>query len=54
MWTDEAIKKGYRYRMTSALQAAEMSTRGYLKSLDGGDFRAVGFVVNCPVVYRIN
>lgn len=54
VWTDEAIKKGYRYRMTSALQAAEMSTRGYLKSLDGGDFRAVGFVVNCPVVYRIN
>lgn len=31
-----------------------MSTRGYLKSLDGGDFRAVGFIVNCPVVYRIN
>ena len=54
VWTDEAIQKGYRYRMTSALQAAEMATRGYLKSLDGGDFRAVGFIVNCPVVYRIN
>lgn len=54
VWTDEAIQKGYRYRMTSALQAAEMSTRGFLKSLDGGAFRAVGFVVNCPVVYRIN
>ena len=54
VWSAEAIQKGYRYRMTSALQAAEMSTRGFLKSLDGGDFRAVGFVVNCPVVYRIN
>jgi len=54
VWTKEAIDKGYRYRITSALQAAELSTRGYLKSLDGGDFRAVGFVVNCPVVYRIN
>ncbi len=54
VWSAEAIQKGYRYRMTSALQAAEMSTRGYLKSLDGGNFRAVGFVVNCPVVYRIN
>jgi len=54
VWSEEAIQKGYRYRITSALQAAEMSTRGYLKSLDGGDFRAVGFVVNCPVVYRIN
>ncbi len=54
VWTEEAIQKGYRYRMTSALQAAEMSHRGFLKSLDGGDFRAVGFIVNCPVVYRIN
>lgn len=54
VWTDEAIQKGYRYRLTSALQAAEMSHRGFIKSLDGGDFRAVGFVVNCPVVYRIN
>ncbi|MBV8971852.1 MAG: hypothetical protein JO290_06125 [Sphingomonadaceae bacterium] len=54
VWTDEAIAKGYRYRMTSALQAAEMATRGLIKSLDGGEFRAVGFVVNCPIVYRIN
>lgn len=54
VWTDEAIRTGVRYRMTSALQAAEMADRGYIKSLDGGDFRAVGFVVNCPVVYRIN
>ncbi len=54
VWTDEAIRKGYRFRITSALQAAEMDTRGFLKSLDGGAFRAVGFVVNCPVVYRIN
>jgi hypothetical protein len=30
------------------------ATRGYLKSLEGGEFRAVGFIVNCPVVYRIN
>ena len=54
VWTEEAIQKGYRYRITSALQAAEMSHRGFIKSLDGGDFRAVGFIVNCPVVYRIN
>lgn len=54
VWKDEAIQKGYRYRITSALQAAEMDDRGLLQSLDGGAFRAVGFVVNCPVVYRIN
>ena len=29
-----------------------MSERGFIKSLDGGRFRSVGFVVNCPIVYR--
>lgn len=54
VWTEDAIRQGVRYRMTSALQAAEMANRGFIRSLDGGEFRAVGFVVNCPVVYRIN
>lgn len=54
VWTEDAIRQGVRYRMTSALQAAEMANRGFLRSLDGGEFRAVGFIVNCPVVYRIN
>lgn len=54
VWTDDAIRQGVRYRLTSALQAAEMANRGFIRSLDGGEFRAVGFIVNCPVVYRIN
>lgn len=54
VWTDGAIDKGYRYRLTSALQAEEMATRGFIRSLDGGEFRAVGFIVNCPVVHRVN
>jgi hypothetical protein len=54
VWTEDAIKKGYRSRITSAPDAGDLAVRGLIKSLDGGDFRAVGFVVNCPVVYRIN
>jgi hypothetical protein len=54
VWTEEAIKKGYRSRITSAPDAGDLAARGFIKSLDGGPFRAVGFVVNCPVVYRIN
>lgn len=54
VWTDEAIQKGYRARITSAPDAGDLAARGFIKSLDGGAFRAVGFVVNCPVVYRIN
>jgi hypothetical protein len=52
VWTDEAISKGYRFRLTSPREAAEMSERGFIKSLDGGPFRPIGFVVNCPIVYR--
>lgn len=52
VWTEEAISKGYRFRLTSPREAAEMSERGFIKSLDGGRFRSVGFVVNCPIVYR--
>ncbi|MBV9079261.1 MAG: hypothetical protein JO048_17495 [Methylobacteriaceae bacterium] len=53
-WTDEAIQRGYRSRMNDALQIEDMAAKGFIKSLDNGDLRAVGFVVNCPVVYRIN
>lgn len=54
MWTEEAIQKGYRARMSDALHIEDMGAKGYIKSLDGGPLRAVGFIVNCPVVYRVN
>jgi hypothetical protein len=54
VWTDEAVQKGYRARMTDAIHIEDMAAKGFIKSLDGGDLRAVGFIVNCPVVYRIN
>jgi hypothetical protein len=54
VWTDEAIQKGYRARMSDAIHIEDMGAKGYIRSLDGGDLRAVGFIVNCPVVYRVN
>jgi len=54
VWSDEAISKGYRARIKSAPDAGDLAARGFIRSLDGGPFRAVGFVVNCPVVYRVN
>lgn len=54
VWTEEAIARGYRARMTDAIHIEDMGARGYIRSLDGGDLRAVGFIVNCPVVYRVN
>lgn len=53
-WTDEAINKGYRTRMTDAIHIEDAAAKGLIKSLDDGPLRSVGFIVNCPVVYRVN
>lgn len=53
-WTDEAIRKGYRTRMTDAIAIEDAGERGIIESVAGGPPKPVGFVVNCPVVYRVN
>lgn len=54
VWTEEAIQKGYRTRMSDAIHIEDMGAKGYIRLLDGGNLSAVGFIVNCPVVYRVN
>jgi hypothetical protein len=53
-WTNDAIQKGYRTRLTDAIHIEDAAAKGLITSLDDGPLRAVGFVVNCPVVYRVN
>lgn len=53
-WTSAAIQHGYRSRLTDAIHIEDMASKGLIKSIDDGDLRAVGFIVNCPVVYRVN
>jgi len=53
-WTSAAIQHGYRSRLTDAIHIEDMASKGFIKSIDDGDLRAVGFIVNCPVVYRVN
>jgi len=53
-WTDDSIAKGYRTKMTDAIAIEDAGERGIIESIAGGKPKAVGFVVNCPVVYRIN
>ena len=38
----------------SAANTGQVTAKGFITSLDGGRLRAVGFIVNCPVVYRVN
>lgn len=53
-WTSAAIERDYRSRLTDAFAIEDMATRGFIKSIDDGELRPVGFIVNCPVVYRVN
>jgi hypothetical protein len=53
-WTSQAIERGYRARMTDAIAIEDMASKGFITGLDDGALRPVGFIVNCPVVYRIN
>jgi hypothetical protein len=53
-WSHVAIERGYRSRLTDAMQIADLQSRGFLTGLDDHALRPVGFIVNCPVVYRVN
>jgi hypothetical protein len=52
VWTQRAIELGYRSRMTEEFAILGMVQKGWITGLDGAKFGSVGFVVNCPIVYR--
>jgi hypothetical protein len=54
VWTADAIEKGYRTKVTNAIDIENAGAKGILESIAGGPPKAVGFLVNCPVVYRVN
>lgn len=55
-WTEAAIEAGYRTKLTNAIDIENAGAKGIVESIaeGGGPPKAVGFLVNCPVVYRIN
>ena len=52
VWTQEAIDKGYRSRLSEEFDILGKVDRGWLTGLDGGKFGSIGLVVNCPIVSR--
>lgn len=52
VWTQDAIQKGIRSRMTEEFAILGMAEKGFIKGLDGKPFGSSGFVVNCPIVFR--
>ena len=54
VWTADAVEKGYRTKLTNAIDIENAGAKGIVEFIAGGPPKAVGFLVNCPVVYRIN
>jgi hypothetical protein len=52
VWTQKAIELGYRSRQTEEFAILGLAQKGWITGLNGGRFGSVGFVVNCPIVYR--
>jgi len=40
--------------MTDAIHIEDAGAKGIIESLEGGPPKAAGFLINCPVVYRVN
>lgn len=51
-WTQVAIDRGYRSRMTEEFAILGMVERGFVTAPGGGIYGSTGFIVNCPIVMR--
>lgn len=51
-WTDEAIRLGYRSRLTEEFQILGFVVEGWLTGPGGKAFGSSGAIVNCPIAYR--
>ena len=52
-WTQDAINRGYRSQLREEFQILGLVERGFLTGPGGGTFGSSGFIVNCPVVFRL-
>lgn len=52
VWTQDAIQRGLRSRVSEEFQILGLAENGYLTGPDGQRFGSTGFVVNCPIVSR--
>ncbi|TGG79452.1 MAG: hypothetical protein ERJ67_01695 [Aphanocapsa feldmannii 277cV] len=52
VWTQAAVDQGVRTRVTEEFQILGLVEDGWITGRDGGEYGSVGFVVNCPIVFR--
>lgn len=51
-WTQEALDKGYRSRLTEEFAILGFAQRGWLTGPGGEPYGSSGIIVNCPIVFR--
>jgi hypothetical protein len=51
-WTQLAIDRNYRSRVTEEFQILGLVSRGFITGPGGALFGSSGFIVNCPIVHR--
>lgn len=51
-WTQEAVDKGYRSRVTEEFQILGLVQQGWITGPGGTPYGSIGVVVNCPIVWR--
>lgn len=54
VWTPKAVAAGVRSRQTDELAILGLGRAGFLSAPDGKAIGSTGFVINCPVVYRLH
>jgi hypothetical protein len=52
-WTQQAIDKGYRSRMTDEFAILSMVEKGFVTGPGGKPYGSTGILINCPVAYRL-
>jgi len=52
-WTQEAVKRGYRSRLTEKFQILGFVQRGWITGPGGKKYGSTGIIINCPVVMRL-
>jgi hypothetical protein len=51
-WTQDAIARGFRARVTEEFQILGLVQRGWLTGPGGSPYGSSGLIVNCPIVHR--
>jgi hypothetical protein len=54
MWSQQAITDGSNFLQKDFGDIVGLANKTFVTAIGGGKFSASGFIVNCPVISRVN